>query len=88
MTTIINFHGLEVTVYSTKNDAVQAEIIDPIEATGEASAAEFDIDAIANAVLEFHDARDEQGTQRLDEMGYYPDVDEQTFWAVVERNIA
>lgn len=36
--------------YSTRNEAIQREIVEPIEA-GEARADEFDIEAIADAVL-------------------------------------
>lgn len=39
-----------MTRYTTRQDAINAEVIAPIEA-GEATAAEYDIDAIADAVL-------------------------------------
>lgn len=59
--------------YSTRNEAIQSEIMEPIEA-GEASADEFDIEAIAVAVLaDYSD-------------GYACKVDAETFWAIVAEH--
>lgn len=60
--------------YTTRNEAIQREIIDPIEA-GEATAEEHDIDAIADAVLGDYD----QGFACL--------TDVETFWRLVEENL-
>ena len=40
-----------MTSYTTKQDAIQAEILDVIEASGVATTDEYDIDAIADQVL-------------------------------------
>ena len=64
-----------MTSYTTKQDAIQAEIIDVIEASGVATADEYDIDAIADQVLT------SEGTG----FEYRIVVDETVdFWAVVE----
>ena len=64
-----------MTSYTTKQDAIQAEIIDVIEASGVATADEYDIDAIADQVLT------SEGTG----FEYRSVVDETVdFWAVVE----
>lgn len=64
-----------MTSYTTKRDAIQAEIIDVIEASGVATADEYDIDAIADQVLT------SEGTC----FEYRIVVDETVdFWAVVE----
>jgi len=67
-----------MTTYATRAEAIQREIIDPIEASGEVSdaRAEFDVDAIADEVLGDHAA------------GYAPIVDADEFWRVVERHAA
>lgn len=64
-----------MTSYTTKQDAIQAEIIDVIEASGVATTDEYDIDAIADQVLT------SEGTG----VEYRIIVDETVdFWAVVE----
>ena len=66
------------TTYTTYKDAVQREVIEPIEAAGEdvvADAwAEYDIEAIADAILEYRDGR------------YVPVVDTDEFWRIVEKH--
>lgn len=69
--------AIECRRYSTRDEAIEWEIIDPIEAGGVVpdARAEFDIDAIADEVL-----------------GDYEDgfasrvVDHDTFWAIVEKH--
>lgn len=56
--------------YSTRTEAIQHEIIDVIEA-GDATAAEFDIEAIADQVLADYDD------------GYAVKVDSDEFWQIV-----
>ncbi len=64
-----------MTSYTTKRDAIQAEIIDVIEASGVATADEYDIDAIADQVLT------SEGTS----IEYRIVVDETVdFWAAVQ----
>lgn len=62
----------------TRDEAIQREIIEPIEAAGEdvvADAwAEYDIEAIADAILEYRDGR------------YVPVVDTDEFWRIVEQH--
>ena len=62
------------TTYSTRDEAIQREIIDAIEANRTATADEYDVDAIAAEVLGGY------------EDGYACQVDEDEFWAVVERH--
>lgn len=57
--------------YTTRDDAIYWQIIRPIEATGEASRDDFDIDAIAAEVLGDYST------------GYACTVDEEVFWAAV-----
>lgn len=60
--------------YTTRTEAVQAEIIDPIEAGGavEDAYAEYDIDAIEDQVLADHLS------------GYALKVSVEEFWKIVE----
>lgn len=62
--------------YSTRNEAIADAIVAPIEISGIVgdARAEFDIDAIAEAVLGGYDE------------GYEVQVDTDQFWAVVESN--
>jgi len=64
------------TIYTTRDEAIQHEIIDPIEASGEVADARtaYDVDAIADEVLGDHAA------------GYAPKVDADEFWRIVERH--
>lgn len=62
-----------MSTYATRDEAINREIIDAIEA-GEASRDEYDIDAIADAVLGDHAA------------GYAVQVDEAEFWQIVAAN--
>ena len=56
--------------YITRTEAIEREVIAPIEA-GDATADEFDIDAIADAVLGGY------------EMGFATQVDTDRFWEIV-----
>ena len=64
---------MSTTTYTTRDDAIAAEIIRPIEASGEVTdaRAEFNIDAIADEVLGDYDE------------GYTCIVGEDAFWAIV-----
>lgn len=59
--------------YTTRTEAIQREIVAAIEA-GDAKAEEFDIDAIADAVLGDY------------EDGFALKVDESEFWGIVSEN--
>lgn len=66
-------------IYSTRDEAIQREIVEPIEATGIVAdaRAEFDIDMIAENVLEYDSINGREGficTVEIDE-----------FWVIVER---
>lgn len=63
-----------MTRYATRDEAIQRQIIDAIEATGEATRAEFDIDAIAAEVLGDYSE------------GYAQQVDTDEFWQIVARH--
>lgn len=62
--------------YSSRNEAIETEIIQPIEAGGEITnaRADFDIDAIADEVLGDYYS------------GYAPRVDADEFWEIVEKH--
>lgn len=60
-----------MTRYTTRDEAIAREIIEPIE-DGDATAADFNITAIADQVLGDHEA------------GYACQVDPDTFWTIVE----
>lgn len=62
-----------MTRYTTRDEAIAREIIEPIEA-GQATAAEFDIDAIADQVLGSY------------EDGYAAQVEHDEFWQIVADN--
>lgn len=77
--------------YATRADAIEAEVVAPIEAGHVDSArAEYEVDAIGDQVLYFHDAYDEDSdTYRLDQQGYRlkPDfLDPEEFWTVVKAH--
>jgi len=71
--------------YSTKPEAVQAEVIAPIEASGMVAdaRAEFDVDAIADRVIAFEDGVDAGGVTHLNRQGFYCTVEPGEFWQVV-----
>lgn len=76
------------TLYDNIQDFVQREIIDVIEA-GDATVAEFDIDAIADELAIFEDGRG-ANPEHADDMwinarGWRIDEDAD-FWAVVARH--
>ena len=62
-----------MTRYTTRDEAIAREIIEPIEA-GQATADEFDIDAIADQVLGSH------------ENGHACQVEHDEFWQIVADN--
>lgn len=59
--------------YTTRDEAIRVEIIEAIEA-GDARAEEYDVEAIADAVLGDHSE------------GYAVKVSAEEFWATVEAN--
>ncbi|UCR89234.1 hypothetical protein [Mycetocola spongiae] len=69
-------------MFSTRDEAVQS-IITAIEATGEATAAEYNLDAIAEDLITFHDGA-EGDTINLNAQGFT--VDEDAFWQSVENH--
>lgn len=89
MTTIFNTAGIEVTAYSTWDEAVQALVIEPL---GE-YADEFDVDAIAEEVIEAVDRYVTRGGKRFQTFhgyayGLADDADNNyvDFWAIVEKH--
>ncbi len=64
---------MEKTTYTTRDEAIEREIIEVIEA-GDANRDEYDIDAIADAVIGDY------------EDGFALLVDEGTFWGIVADN--
>ena len=71
------------TTFTTRNEAIQSLIIDPIEANGTdiARADEYDIDAIADRII----------TSSTDDMGrtlYAQDtsIDDDEFWQIIADN--
>lgn len=65
--------------YTTRTEAIDREIVEPIEA-GDATAAGFDIEAIADQVLTTTgEGVDYRWTLR-------DDIDEDTFWGIVADN--
>ena len=64
--------------YSTRNEAIQNEIINAIEASGIAKASDYDIDAIAELTIEqFSDNGN---------VWYESTVEPDEFWSIVENN--
>lgn len=64
---------MEKATYTTRDEAIEREIIEVIEA-GDANANEYNIDAIADAVIGDY------------EDGYALRVDENEFWGIVANN--
>ena len=64
---------MENATYTTRKEAIEREIIAAIEA-GDATSEDYDIDAIADAVIGDY------------EDGYVLKVDEATFWDIVADN--
>nr|DAK22148.1 MAG TPA: hypothetical protein [Caudoviricetes sp.] len=64
---------MEQATYTTREEAIEREIIEVIEA-GDATSDEYNIDAIADAVIGDY------------EDGYALKVDEATFWGIVAAN--
>lgn len=71
------------TIYTTREEAIEREIVEAIEATGEATRGEFDIDAIADETLAWEDGTGHE--HPLNHQGYQirDDID---FWAVVAKH--
>lgn len=67
-----------MTAYSTRNEAIDREIIAAIEA-GDATRSEFDIDAIADEVID-------QVITETGQVTYQVTADTADFWATVERH--
>lgn len=79
-----------MTIYTTLTEAIQREIIDAIEA-GDASAEEFDIDAITDEVLEYIDGLGANPQYPdaiwMSAAGYQlRDLDEAEFWEIVAKH--
>lgn len=76
------------TIYDNLNDLIQREIIDIIEA-GDATAEEFDIDAIADELAIFDDGLGANGSHPddmwINARGWHIDEDAD-FWATVARH--
>lgn len=70
-----------MTTYTTREEAVQREIIEPL---GE-YAAEHDVEAIADAVLYWHDEVRKDGSTWLPGCGYRLNQ-EVDFWEIVEKH--
>lgn len=87
---VTNSKGIRVHVYSNYVEAFNAEVLAPIEAglsSGEVADVVFNLDAIADAVLEWHtDGRD--GSEWLPGCGYCSSLsdDPAEFWAIVSDN--
>lgn len=64
---------MENATYTTREEAIDSEIIEVIEA-GDATSEDYDLDAIADAVIGDY------------EDGYVLKVDEATFWDIVADN--
>lgn len=66
-------------IYTTRDEAIQREILDPIEASGIVADAhaEFDVEMIADLVLEYDSINGREG--------FICKVDPYEFWAIVER---
>lgn len=67
-----------MTAYSTRNEAIEREIVTAIEA-GDATRNEFDIDAIADEVIE-------QVITETGQVTYQVTADTDDFWVAVERH--
>ena len=72
-----------MSIYTTKQDYI-AQAIEP--ALGE-YAAGHDIDAIADAMLIWHDEINDKG-QAIDNKSGYMEDEDRDFWAVVEAHAA
>lgn len=78
-------------LYTTRNEAIDREIIGPIEdgANIEDAYADYDVDAIADEVLEWVDGYDaDKNMYNLNKQGYRlaEDIDHDDFWDSVMRN--
>lgn len=78
-------------LYTTRNDAIAREIVSPIEDGGEIENAydQFDIDAIADEVLEYVDGYDsEQNAYFLNRQGFRlrEDIEADDFWDSAMRH--
>lgn len=71
-------------IHTTRDEAVTRLIVEAIDASGEATSAEYDIEAIADAVLDTDDrGRWGMSDDYVDADGY---GDAEAFWAVVEHH--
>lgn len=73
-------------IYSTRDNAIQALIVDPIEATGVVpdAWAEYDVEGIASHIVEVADGQPIPLIATYN--GHYAQMcDADTFWAVVQH---
>lgn len=88
---VTNSHGVRVQVYSTWAEAVNMEVVEPLAATldgGENPADLYDVEAIAERVLEWHTEwveRDGEQVEWLPLNGFCNSLsdDPDEFWTVV-----
>ena len=94
MSTVTNSRGVEVHVYASLGEAVEAEVVAPIQAglsADEDARVLFDVDGIAEAVLEWHTEhveRDGELVEWLPSAGYCNGLDgePESFWTVVQAH--
>ncbi|MDK8345411.1 hypothetical protein QP868_02355 [Brevibacterium sp. UMB1308A] len=80
-------------LYTTLDEAINREIVAAIEATGvvKDAHAEYDIDAIADEVLEYVDGyEEERNAYNLNRQGFRlrEDIDHDEFWDAVAKHEA
>lgn len=88
---VTNSKGVRVRVYSPYREAFDAEVLAPIEAglsSGEVADVVFNLDAIADAVLEWHTEWIDKDSVWLPGCGYCSSLgdDPAEFWAIVADN--
>ena len=72
----------ESQTFSTRTEAIEQVIIPALGDYGN----DYDIEAIADEVLAYNEAYDEEANvYRLNDQGFYQCVDSDEFWEVVEK---
>lgn len=74
-------------MFTTRDDAIDQIILPTLTIDGEDAIDQFDVDAIADEVLAYHDGWDEtRQVYNLTNTGFYQCVTDDEFWSIVERH--
>lgn len=75
-------------IYQSIDEAIEREIVQPLEYSGvvEDAREEFDVEGIADDILEYYQVKNSKGSIRLDKSGYkLKKITPEEFWQIVAK---